>query len=122
LLAEDGVDNQRLITFLLRKAGATVDVADNGKVALEMMDKASELDMPYDLLITDMQMPVMDGYLLVKTLRSRGVKTPILALTAHAQAEDRQKCVEAGCDDYLSKPIDKHSLLAFCTQWISVQR
>jgi PAS domain S-box-containing protein len=119
LLAEDGPDNQRLIAFLLKKAGATVDVADDGKIALAMIDKANESGTPYDLLITDMQMPVMDGYMLAKTLRSRGDRIPIVALTAHAQAEDRQKCVDAGCDDYLSKPIDKHSLLSFCAKWIS---
>jgi CheY-like chemotaxis protein len=87
-----------------------------------MMDKAIEANTPYDLLITDMQMPVMDGYVLAKTLRNRGARIPIVALTAHAQAEDRQKCVDAGCDDYLSKPIDKHSLLSFCAKWISVRR
>jgi CheY-like chemotaxis protein len=122
LLAEDGLDNQRLIAFLLKKSGATVDVAGDGKVALKMMDEAIASQQPYDLLITDMQMPVMDGYLLVETLRSRGVKLPILALTAHAQPEDRQKCMDSGCDDYLSKPIDKHSLLDFCSKWIGVQR
>lgn len=119
LLAEDGLDNQRLIAFLLKKAGAIVDVADDGKIALEMIDKATELNMPYDLLITDMQMPVMDGYVLASTLRTRGITMPIIALTAHALAEDRQKCLAAGCDDYLSKPVDKHSLLVVCAKWIA---
>ena len=122
LLAEDGLDNQRLIAFLLKKAGASVDIAGDGKVALEMLDAANASNCPYDLLITDMQMPVMDGYMLVETLRTRGVKIPVLALTAHAQPEDRQKCMDVGCDDYLSKPIDKHSLLVFCAKWIGVQR
>ena len=122
LLAEDGLDNQRLLSFILKKAGATVDVADDGQIALEMLDKSHNLNVPYDLLITDMQMPVMDGYLLARTLRSRGVKMPIVALTAHALAEDRQKCLDAGCDDYLTKPIDKHLLLTACANWIAMGR
>jgi CheY-like chemotaxis protein len=119
LLAEDGLDNQRLISFILKKAGATVDVAGDGQIALEMLDKANESNMPYDLLLTDMQMPVMDGYMLTRTLRAQGTKTPILALTAHALAEDRQKCLEAGCDDYLRKPIDKPALLSVCAKWLA---
>jgi PAS domain S-box-containing protein len=119
LLVEDGLDNQRLLSFILRKAGATVEIAEDGQVALEMLAKANESTMPYDLLLTDMQMPVMDGYVLAETLRSRGVKMPIVALTAHALAEDRQKCKDAGCDDYMSKPIDKDSLLTVCAKWIA---
>ncbi len=122
LFAEDGLDNQRLISFLLKKAGATIDIAENGQVALELLDKANESNNSYDLLLTDMQMPVMDGYRLASTLRSRGVKMPIIALTAHALSDDRQKCLDAGCDDYLSKPIDKNSLLAVCAKWIAVRR
>jgi len=121
LLAEDGLDNQRLLSFLLKKAGASVDIADDGQIALEMLDKAIELNTPYDLLLTDMLMPVMDGYMLARTLRNRGVKMPIVALTAHALPEDRQKCLDAGCDDYLSKPIDKHLLLTACVKWIASQ-
>jgi len=122
LLAEDGLDNQRLLSFILKKAGATIDVADDGKIALEMLERANELNVPYDLLLTDMQMPVMDGYMLARTLRNRGVKMPIVALTAHALAEDRQKCLDAGCDDYLTKPIDKPSLLTACAKWIALVR
>ncbi|MCY2974950.1 MAG: PAS domain-containing protein [Planctomycetota bacterium] len=122
LLAEDGLDNQRLLSFILKKSGASIDIADNGQIALEMWDKANKLNVPYDLLLTDMQMPVMDGYLLARSLRNRGEKMPIVALTAHALAEDRQKCLDAGCDDYLSKPIDKNSLLAVCAKWIAVRR
>ena len=122
LLAEDGLDNQRLISFLLRKAGAMVDISENGQAALEMLNRSRELGIPYDLLLTDMQMPIMDGYELSRTLRSLGIKMPIVALTAHALAEDRQKCLDAGCDDYLSKPVDKHSLLTVCAKWIEMQR
>lgn len=122
LLAEDGLDNQRLIKFFLSKAGATVEIAENGQVALEMLRSSNDLNMPYDLLLTDMQMPIMDGYLLASTLRSQGTKIPIVALTAHALAEDRQKCLNCGCDDYLSKPIDKHSLLTICAKWLAMRR
>ncbi len=122
LFAEDGLDNQRLISFLLRKAGATVDIADNGQIALEMLEKANELDLSYDLLITDIQMPVMNGYMLATNLRSRGIKIPIIALTAHALAQDRQKCLDAGCNDYLTKPIDKQALLAACAKWLASRR
>jgi CheY-like chemotaxis protein len=120
-LVEDGPDNQRLIAFLLRKSGATVDIADNGKIALEMVEKASQADTPYHLVLTDMQMPVMDGYALARTLRSQGMTTPIVALTAHALAEDRQKCLDAGCNDYLSKPVDMHSLSMVCAKWIATR-
>ncbi len=118
LLAEDGLDNQRLIVFHLRKAGAAVEVAENGLVALTRIDSAAAEGKPFDLLLTDMQMPEMDGYTLARTLRQRGSQLPIVALTAHAMAEDRQKCTDAGCDDYASKPIDKARLLATCALWI----
>ena len=118
LLAEDGHENQRLIVFLLKKAGATVDIADNGQIALEMLIKAEQEQRRYDLLLTDMQMPVMDGYVLTATLKQRKYKIPIVAITAHALEEDKQKCLDAGCDDYISKPISKNALLAVCQKWI----
>jgi PAS domain S-box-containing protein len=118
LLAEDGIDNQRLIGYVLRRAGAHVDVADNGKIALEMIDAAEHQGRPYQLLLSDMQMPVMDGYSLARMLRQIGSTIPIVALTAHAMAEDRDRCTQAGCDDYATKPIDRSKLLAVCAKWI----
>jgi PAS domain S-box-containing protein len=118
LLAEDGFDNQRLIAFHLRKAGAEVEVADNGKQALMMLEMAAAAGRPFDLLVTDMQMPEMDGYALARALREQGSTIPIIALTAHAMSEDRERCVEAGCDDYATKPIDKAALLRVCRAWI----
>ncbi len=117
LFAEDGPDNQRLISFLLIRAGAQVDVAPNGLAAVEMALNAQNEGRPFDLILMDMQMPQMDGYTATRTLRQKGYKGTIVALTAHAMAEDRAKCVEAGCDDFASKPIDRDSLIAKCAQW-----
>jgi PAS domain S-box-containing protein len=118
LLAEDGTDNQRLIGFFLRKAGAIVEIAENGSVALLAVEKAASSGEPFDLLLTDMQMPVMDGYRLATLLRARGSEIPIVALTAHAMAEDRDRCLEAGCDDYATKPIDRARLIEVCARWM----
>ena len=74
---------------------------------------------PYDLLLTDMQMPEIDGYTLARTLRGNGCSLPIVALTAHAMADDGTKCLEAGCSDYETKPINKHRLLAICRKWLA---
>ncbi|MFI5316517.1 MAG: ATP-binding protein [Myxococcota bacterium] len=107
LLAEDGADNQRLISLVLRKAGADVSVVENGQMALERAERES-----FDLILMDMAMPVMDGYTAARSLRARGIDVPIVALTAHALAGEREKCLEAGCDAYLTKPIDRFDLLA----------
>jgi two-component system CheB/CheR fusion protein len=111
LLAEDGPDNQRLISFLLRKAGADVTVVENGRAALEKVLAAVNGPTPYDLVLMDMQMPVMDGYEASRTLRDAGYEGPIVALTAHAMAGDREKCLAAGCSEYCTKPIDRRRLL-----------
>ncbi len=118
LLAEDGRDNQRLISLQLGRAGAEVHVAENGRVALEMLAQAEAAGRPFELLLSDMQMPEMDGYTLARTLRAQGCTIAIVALTAHAMPEDRQKCIDAGCDDYAAKPIDRVALLEACARWI----
>jgi CheY-like chemotaxis protein len=102
----------------LNKAGAKVDIADNGRIALEMLEKLEATGEKYDLLVTDIQMPEMDGYALARELRQRGNRIPIIALTAYAMTDDRQRCLDAGCDDYLSKPIDKMHLLSTCAEWL----
>jgi len=126
LLAEDGLDNQLLIASYMRKAGIELDIAPNGRVALDMLEAAARANSHdrsgYDLLITDMQMPEVDGYTLTRTLRQRGERIPIIALTAHAMADDRTKCIQAGCDDYLSKPINKSELLDKCQAFMSARR
>lgn len=112
LLAEDGIDNQRLISTLLCKLGAKVTIADNGQKAVEEAITASENKSPFDLILMDMQMPILDGYGATQKLRSLGYEGPIIALTANAMSGDRQKCIEAGCDDYLRKPIESKKLFA----------
>lgn len=111
LLVEDGADNQRLISFLLKKAGASVEIADNGLIGMERALEAQAAGEPFDVVLTDMQMPVMDGYTAARKLREQGYARPIIALTAHAMTDDAMKCVEAGCDDYASKPVNRQKLL-----------
>ena len=118
LLAEDGPDNQRLIGHYLRTAGADVTIVENGALALAAIRSAIDANAPFDLLVSDMQMPELDGYSLARALRQERVTTPIIALTAHAMAEDRARCLAAGCDDYVRKPIDRVALLSACARWI----
>jgi len=127
LLVEDGPDNQRLITFLLHKAGARVAVAENGQEALDklVLPKTAMEDGEYpqfehyDVILMDMQMPVLDGYETTRKLRVLGYTGPIIALTAHAMSHDRQRCLDAGCDDYLSKPVERYDLLEMIAHYAS---
>jgi len=101
LLVEDGESNRKLICLVLQRAGVTIDQAEDGKRGSDMA-----LARPYDVILMDMQMPVMDGYTAARLLRDRGLKTPIIALTAHAMRGDEEKCRAAGCSGFLTKPID----------------
>ncbi|HEV3300340.1 MAG TPA: ATP-binding protein [Planctomycetaceae bacterium] len=120
LLAEDAPDNQRLIMYVLRKAGADVTLAENGAVACELSLAAHDEGKPFDVVLMDMQMPIVDGYQAVKQLRLAGYHEPIIALTAHSMGSDRQVCLDAGCDDFATKPIDRARLISligdYCQQ------
>ena len=112
LLVEDCEDNQRLITFILEKEGAYVELAENGRIGVDKALEAQASGTPFDLILMDMQMPVMDGYDATRLLRSQGYTGPIVALTAHAMTTDRTCCLEAGCDEYATKPVDRRRLLS----------
>ena len=122
LLAEDGPDNQRLIKRILTRAGADVTVAENGQVAVEQIRAAIDAGAPFDAVLMDMQMPVMDGYEATRALREDGLEMPIIALTAHAMAGDRDKCIAAGCDDYATKPVDRAKLLGTISHWLQARK
>ncbi len=111
LLAEDNPVNQRVVMSMLKKAGATVTVVNDGQLALDAILKAEQTDSTFDVVLMDMQMPVMDGYMAVRLLRERQYTGQVIALTAHAMDGDREKCMEAGCDDYTSKPINRKELI-----------
>ncbi|HEX3771945.1 MAG TPA: ATP-binding protein [Polyangiaceae bacterium] len=119
LLAEDGRDNQALITTYLAKAGAQVKVVDNGQLAVDEALAAVDAEAPYDVVLMDMQMPVLDGYSATSKLRMQGYRGPVVALTAHAMAGDRERCQSAGCDDYLSKPVDRAKLIATVARFVA---
>ena len=89
LVAEDGPDNQRLIRFHLERAGASVQIAENGRLAVQAILDARESEQPFDVVFMDMQMPDMDGYAATRRVREIGLKLPIVALTAHAMDGDR---------------------------------
>lgn len=114
LLAEDGVDNQRLACHHLRRAGAEVLVANNGREAVEI---AAQERGTLTLVLMDMQMPEMDGYEATRALRARGMTLPILALTAHATPEDSNLCMASGCNAFVSKPFTRASLIEACRSW-----
>jgi len=117
LVAEDTLTNQVLIRSLLKRYGIEPAIAEDGRQAVEMaLDAGSP---PFDLIFMDMQMPNMNGYDATRTLRKKGVSVPIIALTAYAMKGDDTKCIEAGCNAYISKPIDRDQLVQVLRQYLT---
>ncbi|MGZ3726109.1 MAG: response regulator [Pseudobdellovibrio sp.] len=113
LVVDDSHDNQFLLQQILKRHGVYVDLAENGEVGV---DKA--LNENYDIVLMDVQMPVLDGHSATKKLRSKNYVAPIIALTAHAMLDDRNKCIEVGCTDYLTKPIRADQLIQMICQHV----
>ncbi|MBL8815465.1 MAG: response regulator [Planctomyces sp.] len=116
LVTDDTPANRQLVGLVLRKAGLTVDEAENGAVAVEMATNGQ-----YELLLMDMQMPVMDGFTATSRLRSSGLQSPIIAFTANVMEQDRQRCLAAGCSGFLTKPINIDALLTTLAEWLPTQ-
>jgi CheY-like chemotaxis protein len=115
LVAEDGEDNRALIATKLREMGLNVEMVTNGQLACERALATS-----FDLILMDVQMPVMDGFAATLHLRSKGYRGPIIALTANAGERDRTKCLNAGCNDFVTKPIKMESLLKAMGRYMSI--
>jgi two-component system sensor histidine kinase/response regulator len=119
LLVEDNEINQQVARELLEDAGLVVEVADNGQIALELAQKEI-----FDLVFMDMQMPLMDGVTATREMRKleRLANLPIVAMTANAMEQDRRRCMDAGMNDYLVKPIDPHDMQSILLRWIRPRR
>ncbi len=115
LLAEDNEINQQVAEEILQQAGLVVRIANNGKEAVEMV-KAGK----FDVVLMDIQMPVMGGFEATQEIRrdERFKDLPIIAMTAHAMAGDREKSIEAGMNDHVTKPIDPDQLISALVKWI----
>ena len=114
LVAEDVRTNQVLIKSLLKRLGLKVTIAEDGNEAVQ-----KALSNPFDLIFMDIEMPNMNGYEGTKAIRKEGLKTPIIALTAYAMKGDDEKCFAAGCNDYISKPIEHEKLLQILNKYLS---
>jgi CheY-like chemotaxis protein len=116
LLAEDNQVNQKLAVMMLNKAGYTVEIAENGKCAVE---RYSQTPHDFDLIFMDVQMPEMDGKEATQTLRKKGfTDIPIVAMTAHAMKGDREMCIESGMNDYITKPIKREIVFGIIQKYV----
>ncbi|WP_372845654.1 response regulator, partial [Pontiella sp.] len=109
LLVEDNLVNQKVASAILIKAGCQVDTAENGKDAIQQVRQKE-----YDVVLMDCQMPIMDGFeatRIIRNMRGSIANIPIIAITAHAMKDDKQKCIDGGMDDYISKPVNRQALI-----------
>lgn len=116
LLVEDGPDNQRLLRHLLETQGASVEIVETGDAAVRRLTTDGAGRRP-DIVLMDMQMPVLDGFEATRQLRDAGYAGPIFAVTADAMDGVRERCMAVGCDEYLTKPIDNATLFNACAKW-----
>ncbi|MCK5069384.1 MAG: response regulator, partial [Desulfocapsa sp.] len=113
---EDNLVNQKLASMILTKAGYNVKIAGNGKIALDMYSSDPE---SFDTILMDVQMPEMDGYEATRKIRELGhTEVPILAMTANAMKGDRELCLEAGMNDYITKPIKRDIVFNMLDKWL----
>ena len=117
LYVEDTKVNQIVLERQLEKRGAIVRTAENGQLGIDIIADAEAQGKPFNVVLMDMQMPVLDGYEATRQLRASGYSKPIIAVTAHALPGDREKTLEAGCDDYMSKPVDFAQLTKMIQQY-----
>ena len=120
LVVEDMAVNQAIMATLLRDAGARVEIADNGAMGVQKVVKDMDNGLFFDVILMDMQMPVMDGHEATTYLRKLGYSRPIIAVTAHALVGDREKALKSGCDAYIAKPIDNQTLVAMVKKYVGL--
>jgi CheY-like chemotaxis protein len=113
LVVDDSPDNQMLIRIILEQADAIVTIAEDGKKALDLI-----AENPFDIVLMDIQMPVMDGHEATRTLRARHFHLPIIALTAHAMKEERERCIESGFSEFLAKPVRREEMIEMLKSFV----
>ena len=118
LIVEDNLVNRRVLRQLLERRGLDVETAVDGSEGLQRAQQSVGTSKPFQLVFMDMHMPVLDGYTTTRMLKDTEFQAPIVALTASAMADDRRRCLDAGCDDYLPKPVDKSALTQLLSRYL----